>query len=74
MLSRDQLLERVWGYEYLGDCRLVDAHVRRLRVKIEDQPDEPRLIVTAGASATASALTSLTRSAVPQCCQEPYEI
>ena len=46
MLSRDQLLERVWGYEYLGDSRLVDAHVRRLRVKIEDHPDDPRLIVT----------------------------
>ena len=46
VLSRDQLLERVWGYEYLGDSRLVDAHVRRLRVKIEDQPDDPRLIVT----------------------------
>ena len=47
VLSRDQLLERVWGYECLGDSRLVDAHVRRLRVKIEDQPDDPRLIVTA---------------------------
>ncbi len=47
VLSRDQLLERVWGYEYLGDSRLVDAHVRRLRVKIEDQPDNPRLLVTA---------------------------
>jgi DNA-binding response OmpR family regulator len=46
VLSRDQLLERVWGYEYLGDSRLVDAHVRRLRVKIEDHPDEPKLIVT----------------------------
>jgi DNA-binding response OmpR family regulator len=46
VLSREQLLERVWGYEYLGDSRLVDAHVRRLRVKIEDQPDDPRLIVT----------------------------
>ena len=46
VLSRDQLLERVWGYEYLGDSRLVDAHVRRLRVKIEDHPDEPRLIIT----------------------------
>lgn len=46
VLSRDQLLERVWGYEYLGDSRLVDAHVRRLRVKIEDQADEPRLVVT----------------------------
>ena len=47
VLSRDQLLERVWGYEYLGDSRLVDAHVRRLRLKIEDAPDEPKLIVTA---------------------------
>lgn len=47
VLSRDQLLERVWGYEYLGDSRLVDAHVRRLRLKIEDKPDEPKLIVTA---------------------------
>jgi len=46
VLSRDQLLEMVWGYEYLGDSRLVDAHVRRLRVKIEDHPDDPRLIVT----------------------------
>jgi DNA-binding response OmpR family regulator len=46
VLSRDQLLERVWGYEYLGDSRLVDAHIRRLRVKVEDQPDEPKLILT----------------------------
>ena len=46
VLSRDQLLERVWGYDYLGDSRLVDAHVRRLRVKVETQPDEPTMIVT----------------------------
>ena len=46
VLSRDQLLERVWGYDYLGDSRLVDAHIRRLRVKVEDQPEEPRLILT----------------------------
>ena len=46
VLSRDQLLERVWGYEHLGDSRVVDAHVRRLRVKIEEQPDEPRIVVT----------------------------
>jgi DNA-binding response OmpR family regulator len=46
VMSRDQLLERVWGYEYLGDSRLVDAHVRRLRVKIETQPEEPTMIVT----------------------------
>jgi len=47
VLSRDQLLERVWGYDYLGDSRLVDAHVRRLRVKVEAVPDDPQLIVTA---------------------------
>src|SRR5262249_4085362 len=46
VLSRDQLLERVWGYDYLGDSRLVDAHVRRLRVKVEDQPEDPKLILT----------------------------
>jgi DNA-binding response OmpR family regulator len=46
VLSRDQLLERVWGYEYLGDSRLVDAHIRRLRVKIEDSPNEPRHVIT----------------------------
>ncbi len=46
VLSRDQLLERVWGYDYLGDSRLVDAHIRRLRVKIEDAPDDPKHIVT----------------------------
>ena len=47
VLSRDQLLERVWGYEYLGDSRIVDAHVRRLRLKIEDHPDDPQFIATA---------------------------
>lgn len=47
VLSRDQLLERVWGYEYLGDSRLVDAHIRRLRVKIEQQADDPKIICTA---------------------------
>ena len=46
VLSRDVLLERVWGYEYVGDTRLVDAHIRRLRTKIEDDPAEPTLLVT----------------------------
>jgi len=46
VLSRDQLLERVWGYEFLGDSRLVDAHVRRLRLKIEEHADDPQLLVT----------------------------
>lgn len=46
VISREQLLERVWGYDYFGDSRLVDAHVRRLRTKIEGEPSEPALIVT----------------------------
>ena len=46
VLSRDQLLELVWGYEYLGDSRLVDAHIRRLRVKIEDSAEDPKIIAT----------------------------
>jgi two-component system, OmpR family, response regulator MtrA len=46
VLSRDQLLERVWGYTYLGDSRLVDVHVPRLRAKVEDEPAHPSLILT----------------------------
>jgi DNA-binding response OmpR family regulator len=46
VLSRDQLLQRVWGYDFPGDGRLVDAHIRRIRTKIEDDPGDPRLIVT----------------------------
>jgi two-component system, OmpR family, response regulator MtrA len=46
VLSRDQLLERVWGPEYVGDGRLVDSHIRRLRTKVERDPDDPELIVT----------------------------
>jgi DNA-binding response OmpR family regulator len=46
VLRREELLERVWGYDYFGDGRLVDVHVRRLRTKIEDDPAEPRHVVT----------------------------
>ncbi len=46
VLSREQLLDRVWGYDYLGDGRLVDAHVRRLRTKIEADASDPELVVT----------------------------
>jgi DNA-binding response OmpR family regulator len=45
--SREELLERVWGYGYFGDSRIVDVHVRRLRMKIEHDPANPRLVVTA---------------------------
>ena len=46
VLSREQLLERVWGYDYFGDGRLVDVHVRRLRTKIEPDPANPQFILT----------------------------
>lgn len=46
VLSREQLLERVWGYGYFGDSRLVDVHIRRLRTKIESDPAHPRHVVT----------------------------
>lgn len=46
IVTREQLLQRVWGYDYFGDTRLLDVHIRRLRRKIEANPDEPTLIVT----------------------------
>jgi DNA-binding response OmpR family regulator len=46
VLSRDQLLERVWGYDGVGDGRTVDAHIRRLRTKIEDDSSDPRYVQT----------------------------
>jgi DNA-binding response OmpR family regulator len=46
VLSREQLLERVWSYDYFGDGRLVDVHVRRLRTKVEQDPSEPRHVLT----------------------------
>ncbi len=46
VLRREELLDRVWGYDYFGDGRLVDVHVRRLRTKIEDDPAQPRHVVT----------------------------
>lgn len=46
VFSREQLLEKVWGYEYYGDIRTVDVTVRRLREKIEDDPSNPQYITT----------------------------
>ena len=46
VLSRDVLLDRVWGYDYLGDSRLVDVAIQRLRAKIEADPAAPTLIQT----------------------------
>lgn len=46
VFSRELLLQRVWGYEFAGDGRLVDSHVRRLRTKVEIDPANPTRIVT----------------------------
>jgi DNA-binding response OmpR family regulator len=46
VLSREQLLERVWSYDYFGDGRLVDVHVRRLRTKVEPDPANPVHVLT----------------------------
>ena len=44
--SREELLRIVWGYDYPGDVRTVDVHIRRLREKIEENPGEPRFVQT----------------------------
>ncbi len=46
IFTRETLLEKVWGYEYLGDVRAVDVTIRRLREKIEDDPGKPQYIIT----------------------------
>jgi two-component system alkaline phosphatase synthesis response regulator PhoP len=46
VLTRDQLLHNVWGYDYVGDTRTVDVHVRWLREKLEEDPANPKLIQT----------------------------
>jgi DNA-binding response OmpR family regulator len=45
--SREHLLSKVWGYGYFGDSRIVDVHVRRLRLKVERDPANPQHVVTA---------------------------
>ncbi|WP_291632571.1 response regulator transcription factor [Clostridium sp.] len=45
-LSRDELLNVVWGYEYIGDTKIVDVNIRRLRSKVEKNPSEPKYIET----------------------------
>ena len=45
-LSREEILEAVWGKEYLGELKIVDVNIRRLRIKIEDNPTSPVYINT----------------------------
>lgn len=47
VLSREQLIEQVWGNDYYGDERVTDVHIGRIRKKIEDDPANPTLVVTA---------------------------
>ena len=44
--SRENLLDLIWGYDYQGDIRTVDVHIRRLREKLERNPAEPACIIT----------------------------
>jgi DNA-binding response OmpR family regulator len=44
--SREQLLDRVWGYDFAGDSRTVDVHIRWLRQKIESDPSKPKILLT----------------------------
>jgi len=44
--SREVLLEKVWGYQYKADTRLVNVHVQRLRSKVELDPDNPQVVIT----------------------------
>jgi len=46
VFSRDVLLDKLWGYDYYGDTRTVDVHIRRLRTKIEEDPSNPKYIIT----------------------------
>ena len=46
VLTRDRILEQVWGYHYKADTRLVNVHVQRLRPKVEEDPDNPRIVMT----------------------------
>ena len=46
VFSREHLLERVWGYDYIGDTRTVDVHIHRLREKLESEPSKPRRLIT----------------------------
>jgi two-component system alkaline phosphatase synthesis response regulator PhoP len=46
MLTREQLIEQVWGHDFYGDTRVVDVHIGRIRKKIEEDPANPTLVVT----------------------------
>ena len=63
VFSRESLLDKVWGYDYFGDGRLVDVHVRRLRTKVEADPANPRHVVTVRGLGLPPAVVTSRRSA-----------
>ena len=46
VLTRGQIIDRVWGADYVGDTKTLDVHVKRIRAKVEREPSEPTLLVT----------------------------
>jgi two-component system response regulator RegX3 len=46
VVTRQTLIDRVWGYDYVGDTKTLDVHIKRLRAKVEPNPDQPQRIVT----------------------------
>ena len=46
VLTRDTLIDRIWGHDYVGDTKTLDVHIKRLRSKIEDDPSDPKRIIT----------------------------
>jgi len=45
-LSRDDLIDAVWGTDYVGDTKTLDVHIRRIRSRIEDDPQRPLRVIT----------------------------
>ena len=46
VLTRGQIIDRVWGSNYYGDTKTLDVHIKRIRSKIEDDPEDPKIVVT----------------------------
>jgi two-component system, OmpR family, response regulator RegX3 len=46
VMTRGQLIDRIWGADYVGDTKTLDVHVKRLRTKIEPDPADPRYLIT----------------------------
>jgi two-component system response regulator RegX3 len=46
VLTRDTLIDRIWGTDYVGDTKTLDVHIKRLRARIEDDPGQPTRITT----------------------------